>query len=181
MLGLVSPNVREIPFQSFQWWNLHRENSIQRQTNLVPAKFVGRYGEFRFRTEEVVKTSLFHTRLLTDLVDTHRAITLPPDKFMRSLQETQLGITKPHSTGKILNRSGNRKSVFCRQSVNVHLLAGFQHPNSGCKLPLDKRWFADTCFAYDRLVRSLDIGRILSSRFTRQTPQSAEPANGSSK
>src|ERR1700722_17610940 len=107
MLGLVSANGREIGFQSFHRRNLRREDP-------VPAKFVGRYGEFGLRPEEMVKASLFDARLLTDLVDPDRPIALPPDKFVRSLQKALFGITKPHSQRKDTAPIGQPQQSFLR-------------------------------------------------------------------
>ena len=87
MFGLIPANVRKISFQPLHRRNLARENPIQNQTNLLPVKFVSSYREFGFRPEEMIKTSLFHTGLLTNLIDAHRPIALPPDELMSSLQE----------------------------------------------------------------------------------------------
>jgi hypothetical protein len=97
VFGLISTNVCKIGFQPYQGRNVHRKNPIQNETQPFPVQLVGSYRKFGFRSEKMIKASLFHPGLLTDLVDTHRPITLPPDKFMRRLQETQLGITTPHS------------------------------------------------------------------------------------
>jgi len=99
MLCLVTANDFKIGIQPFQRWNLRRENPIQNQPALFPVIFVGRHGELRLGAKEVIEASLFDPGLLTNLVNSDRAITLPPDKFMGCLQEAQLGITNPHSLG----------------------------------------------------------------------------------